>query len=277
MLKTLSPAAVNLLVIAGLALVAIIDYMTGIEIRIYPLYFMPLMLAAWRLPRNITITYALSAAVIWALVMYISGREYSTGIFWLINFITQGSAFLLVSILVNKLHAVIEKERILSRTDLLTGLPNRRHFFEKSRHVVAQCRRSMRPVTLGYIDLDNFKRANDMLGHEHGDELLQTVADTFRHCLRSGDICARMGGDEFVVLLPETDVEHAGPILERIREELADNKEFSRSGVTASIGAITYISAPQVVDDMIAGADEMMYRVKGGSKNRVHIEIAKAA
>lgn len=277
MLKTLSPAAVHVLVIAGLVIVAFIDYITGIEIRIFPLYYLPLMLAAWRLPRGVTITYAVSAAVIWALVMYVSGREYSTGVFWLINLLTQGSAFLLVSILVNKLNAVIERERKLSHTDLLTGLPNRRDFFEKSRLAVARCRLSMKPVTVGYIDLDNFKRANDTLGHEHGDELLQTVADTFRHCLRSGDICARMGGDEFVVLLPETDFEHAGPILERIREELADNKEFSRSGVTASIGAITYSSAPQLVDDMIAGADEMMYRVKGGSKNRVHIEVAKAA
>ncbi|MES3007336.1 MAG: GGDEF domain-containing protein [Pseudomonadota bacterium] len=277
MLKALSTNTINLLVFTGLMAVAFVDYITGIEIRIYPLYFLPLMLAAWRLSRPITIAYATMAGAIWAVVMYLSGREYSTGVIWLINFLTQATAFVLVSMLVSKLHAVIEHERILSRTDLLTGLPNRRHFFEQSGQIVMECRRNMRPLTLGYIDLDNFKRANDTLGHEHGDELLQTVANTFRHCLRVGDVCARMGGDEFVVLLPETDVEHAQPIFERIREELAGDAEFSRSGVTASIGAITYISAPQLVDDMIAGADEMMYRVKGGSKNRVHIEIAQAA
>lgn len=277
MFASLPSSVVNLLVIIGLACVAWIDYVTGIEIRIFPLYFLPLMLAAWLLTKFTTVVYALSASLIWALVMYYSGREYSTGYIWGINFVTQSVAFLLVSMLVSSLHGVIEKERILSRTDLLTGLPNRRHFFEKSGHAVELCRRSHRPVTLGYIDLDNFKKANDTLGHEHGDELLQMVAQTFREQLRASDICARMGGDEFVVLLPETDVEHALPILERIREKLAGNEEFSRSGVTASIGAITYLSAPRVVDDMIAGADEMMYRVKGSSKNRVHIETAQAA
>lgn len=277
MFASLPTPVVNLLVIIGLAIVACIDYVTGIEIRIFPLYFLPLMLSAWLLKRSITIVYALFASLIWATVMYLSGREYSTGYIWGINFVTQAVAFLLVSLLVSSLNKLIENERRLSRTDLLTGLPNRRHFFEKSEHVVELCRRNHRPVTVGYIDLDNFKKANDTLGHEHGDELLQMVAETFRQQLRASDICARMGGDEFVVLLPETDVDHALPILERIREELASNEEFSRSGVTASIGAITYLSAPKVVDDMIAGADEMMYRVKGGSKNRVYIETAQAA
>ena len=224
-----------------------------------------------------TIFYALLASLIWSFVMYYSGREYSTGYIWFINIVTQTVAFLMVSLLVSTLHGVIESERRLSRTDILTGLPNRRDFFEKSEHVVDLCRRNKRPITLGYIDLDNFKKANDTLGHEHGDDLLQTVAQIFRANLRASDICARMGGDEFVVLLPDVGVDHAHPILERIRAELAKNEEFCRSGVTASIGAITYPIAPGAVDDMIAGADEMMYRVKGGSKNRVHIETAQAA
>lgn len=251
--------------------------MTGIEIRIFPLYFLPLVLSAWLLPRIVTIAYALIASLIWALVMYYSGREYSTGSIWLINFVTQSVAFLLVSLLVSTLHRVIDNERRLSRTDLLTGLPNRRDFFERSAQIVELCRRNNRPVTLGYIDLDNFKKANDTLGHEHGDSLLQAVAETFRSHLRTTDLCARMGGDEFVVLLPETDVELALPILERIREVLASNAQFTRSDVTASIGAVTYLKVPSVVDDMIAKADEMMYRAKSGSKNSVHIEISRAA
>ena len=75
----------------------------------------------------------------------------------------------------------------------------------------------------------------------------------------------------------ELGLPYAQPFLERIRKQLARNKEFSKSGVTTSIGAITYNAAPQVVDDMIARADETMYRVKGGSKSRVPIEIAQAA
>ncbi|MDP1932279.1 MAG: GGDEF domain-containing protein [Gammaproteobacteria bacterium] len=274
---TLPKPLINLFVVVGLACIAAIDYVTGIEIRVFPLYFLPLILAAWFLNRITTIAYAVSASLIWALVMYYSGREYSTGYVWFINIITQSVAFLLVSLLVSTLHGMIENERRLSRIDLLTGLSNRRDFFEKSAHLVEICRRNNRPVTLGYIDLDNFKKANDTLGHEHGDELLQAVAQTFRDQLRTSDLCARMGGDEFVVLLPETDVENALPILERIREVLASNDEFSRSGVTASIGAITYLMVPSIVDDMIAKADEMMYRAKGHNKNSVHIEIARTA
>ncbi len=275
--SSLPKSLVNLIVVLGLVSVAYIDYATGIEIRIFPLYFLPLILAAWLLSRTTTIAYALVASLIWAFVMYYSGNEYSTAFIWLINFVTQSVAFLLVSLLVNILHGVIANERKLSRTDLLTGLPNRRHFFEISTPMVEQCRRDKQAMTLGYIDLDNFKNANDTLGHEYGDELLQTVAQIFRDNLRATDVCARMGGDEFVVLLPAADTEHSLPILERIREVLASNEEFRRSGVTASIGAITYQLVPSIVDDMITKADEMMYRAKGNSKNSVHIEIERAA
>jgi diguanylate cyclase (GGDEF)-like protein len=271
-----SPLAVALTAGVGLVLVGVVDYVTGIEIRIFPLYFLPLMLAAWHLRRRTTLLFALAADAIWLASLYAGGREYTHAYVWPINFLTQGSAFLLVSLLVGGLRAAIGRERALARSDALTGLPNRLGFREPAGAVVELCHRHGRAVTLAYLDLDNFKRANDTLGHAHGDALLKTTARTLSQNLRSMDIAGRLGGDEFVVLLPETGAEAAQGVLERIRSGLAEDAEFRLCAVTASIGAVAFDAAPGALEAILAAADRLMYEVKKSSKNRVLVERVEA-
>lgn len=272
-----SPLLQHVSVLLLLALMASVDYVTGIEIRAFPLYFLPLVLAAWHFNRRVTLLYTFVATALWAFVMYRSGREYSSSMIWVINFFTQGSAFVLVSLLVSFLRRALAVERRIGRRDELTGLPNRRDFFDRAARLTERCRRQQRAVTLGFLDLDNFKHANDERGHEHGDVILRAVAKTLDSCLRKGDLAARMGGDEFVILLPGVSREQAGEVLERVRAALEAHPDLHSCAVTCSIGAVTYPRAPDNLDRMLAAADDLMYRVKDTHKNGVLIEPAMAA
>ncbi len=257
--------------ITGTLLVAWVDYVTGIEIRVFPLYFLPLAFAAWYLDKAFTIFTAILTSVLWIAMMYLAGGQYSHDYIWLVNFITQAGAFFTVALLLIQLHEALVRERAASRTDALTGLSNSRSFFEQSPNALALCERNARPVTIAYIDLDNFKHANDTMGHLHGDALLRKVADILRASLRASDIVARMGGDEFVVLLPETSVGEARMALEKVRGKIEQSPELKRCSVTASIGAVSFPASTSELQAILKAADELMYEVKKTGKNLVTV------
>jgi len=265
------------LIAIGLAAVVIADYLTGTEIRITPLYFLPLMLAAWRFGRTTALAMALLVTVSWAVTLFLGGRVYSQTWIWPVNLIAQAGVFLVVALLVSGLRDALQRERDYARTDPLTGLPNRRSFYERVGSVLAVCHRNSQPATLAYVDLDNFKQVNDSLGHHKGDVLLKKVADVMNETLRSSDVAARIGGDEFVVLLPETGEVEAAAALEKVRSRLERAEDLVANDVTVSIGAVTYLLAPSDVTRMIKAADKVMYRVKAAHKNNVIVQGMDAA
>lgn len=260
----------------GLLLVGLVDYWTGLEIRAFPLYFVPLIFAAWLLTPSTTAWFSGIATLIWVIANFAGGTEYSHAYIWIINFFTQGSAFLLVPMLVAALHQILARERSLARLDPLTGLANRRAFYSDSQKIVELCHRKSRPVSIAYIDLDNFKQANDQFGHDSGDRLLQTVAHTLTTTVRASDLCCRIGGDEFIILMPDTEKSDASIVLERLHTALLEEKTLRELSVTASIGAVSFDRARRDLDQMVIAADKIMYQVKTASKNRVHIESQAA-
>lgn len=263
-------------VLAGLLAVGYIDFISGIEIRVFPLYFIPLIYAAWHLRRLETIMFTLLATCLWVMAQVMSGRTYSHSYIWIINFITQGSAFLLVSLLVSRLRASLMKERELSRTDPLTGLPNRLSFMNRGNVLLAFCARKKIPVSLAFIDLDNFKQVNDRYGHETGDRILIKAAEALVSSFRSSDLVARLGGDEFVVFLPDAH-DDAAEALEKVRALLNRTPELMMHSVSASIGLVSYTTAPDELADMIQQADGLMYAAKNEGKNRVHARQISSA
>ena len=258
-----------LLVLAGIAAVAAIDFLANSEVRVFPLYFLPIMLAAWFLSRTATLLIALLATAVWAAMLYLGDQVYSEAWMWPVNVMAQGVVFLLVALLFSGLHEGIRREREFARTDPLTHLPNSRSFYERVGSVLAVCRRNSEAATLAYIDLDNFKQVNDRLGHHKGDELLQEVANVMNDVLRNSDVVARVGGDEFIVLLAETDALEAESALEKLRTRISDSPQFVDNDVTVSIGAASYSLAPPDITEMIKAADKVMYRVKAAGKNSV--------
>ncbi len=153
--------------------------------------------------------------------------------------------------------------RDLATRDALTGIPNRRWFQEMGSIEIARAHRNERPLTLAMLDIDHFKRINDEKGHPEGDRVLQTIARETRRELRTGDLFARVGGEEFAIAFPETDRETARAIAERVREHLA-----KVSPVTVSLG-IAELRPGEALEELSARADQALYRAKHSGRNRV--------
>jgi len=162
--------------------------------------------------------------------------------------------------------------RELASREPLTGLYNRRHFREVLERRFAEATRYDTDLSCVMIDLDEFKQANDHFGHHIGDELLILVATTILGQLRTADVAARYGGDEFIVLLPQTDADRSTVLAERIVEEFAREAQirFPQTSVSMSIG-IANLRAVGVEDaeSLIRAADRALYRAKRAGKNRI--------
>jgi len=156
-------------------------------------------------------------------------------------------------------------------SDPLTGLGNRIALFREGAHWLADAVRQSRPLSMLVLDLDGFKRINDQFGHPEGDRLLQAVAKGLRSATRASDLCVRMGGDEFVILLPGTDLTHAMECAERVRLAIehcsSETAEGVRVGVCASIGVATHRPGMDL-DQLYTQADEALYAAKRAGRNR---------
>jgi diguanylate cyclase len=160
----------------------------------------------------------------------------------------------------------------LSRTDTLTGLPNRAHWLETAGKELQRFQRNQRPATLILLDIDGFKQVNDGCGHATGDALLRQLADVLRDNLRDMDTPGRLGGDEFGVVLPETGIERARSVAERICEHAerigAPNAERPYPW-TLSLGVAQISEAVTDVGAWVRRADMALYRAKSQGRNRV--------
>jgi diguanylate cyclase (GGDEF)-like protein/PAS domain S-box-containing protein len=154
--------------------------------------------------------------------------------------------------------------------DPLTRLANRTLFLNRVAHAVARAPRRQRPSAVLFLDLDDFKRVNDSLGHQVGDQLLVSCAGRLSTCVRPGDTIARMGGDEFAVLLEELeDMGHAGQIAERISTALRTPFHIGGREVFAGVSiGIAPVNADDSPDDVLRNADLAMYHAKGRDKGR---------
>lgn len=162
--------------------------------------------------------------------------------------------------------------RRLASTDPLTGAANRRHFMEQAAREIDRARRYALPLAAMMLDLDRFKVVNDELGHGAGDEVLRAFADAVRSLVRQTDLVGRLGGEEFAVLLPHTDVAGAMVLAERIREHVRGTPVETRAApvrVTVSIGVAALDHSDLTADDLIRRADDALYSAKRTGRDRV--------
>jgi diguanylate cyclase (GGDEF)-like protein/PAS domain S-box-containing protein len=173
-----------------------------------------------------------------------------------------------------------EKLRELAMQDELTGLYNRRHFVELADAEVARARRTGSPVSLAMLDIDHFKAVNDAFGHPVGDLALKEVARCMRESLRTSDVPARLGGEEFVVLLTDTGLEGAVAVTERLRERVgraevpAGRDRVARFTVS---GGVAELAPGERFETLLARADEALYRAKEEGRNRTITSIPPRA
>ena len=263
-----------LLTAGGIAMVAVVDFVSGVELRVYPLYYLPIAFAAWYIGRSWTVAATGVSIAAWMISNYLAGLYYSSPVIWVFNAGMHGLSFLVVGVLIAQLKVALAHEKQLGRLDALTGLMNARAFDEEAARVLSTARRKRRPVTLAYIDLDDFKIVNDTHGHHAGDELLRAVAGAIQGSVRVSDLAARIGGDEFALLLPETAHAEATVALHRLRERIQETLAGAPQTVTASIGGVVFPVVPDSFGRMVRAADRRMYAAKAAGRDRVVLDVA---
>ena len=266
---------VRMVALLAIPLFGLFDYLSGPDIAFSVFYLVPLAVLGWVSGRDRVLvgTAAVLAAQTWLVADLASGGEYER--FWVPvwNTATRLAVFLIVvSLLANLRDSGAAAER-LARLDHLTGVSNSRTFFEAIEKEIVRSRRTGRPISLAYIDVDDFKAINDTRGHAGGDQVLQHLAAALDASTRAVDVVGRLGGDEFAILLPETTPEDATRAVKAIEVRVSERAQELGFPVTFSLGCVTFMRPPADPDEVIRAADEMMYEAKHGGKNRSNVKV----
>ena len=256
-------------------LIGIADYLTGEEVSSAIFYLLPISLSAWFIGKGAALLISFISAITWISADLIARKSYLHPLIHFWNTIISLGIFLIVSYLLSALKTSLGKEKILSRTDPLTGLINRRYFNELAVMEISRAHRFKHQFSVAYIDIDDFKTINDRFGHNAGDTLLCSVARIMQQNIRDTDIAARLGGDEFVILMPETGDESARVVFPKLKVQLLETVQKKKWGVTFSIGVMTFMTPPASVDDMINHVDNLMYTVKKSGKNEIKFDVCE--
>ena len=247
--------------IAGAA-VHIVSHLVQDNLPLPILFLLPIMYVAWRVKLEIAAVHVLFSMFI----LGISIREFVPSTTSAVVMLSvQTSVFASVAYIITSLRKSLLREQHMARIDGLTGVPNARAFEEIAAKELAKLQRTPGPLSVIYFDLDHFKKINDTFGHHGGDRALRLIGDALRHTTRGADTPARIGGDEFVVLLPNTAREGARTVVVRLQSLIA---HLSNHTITCSVGCMTYTTfPPSDVDDMLRKVDAVMYMAKENGRN----------
>lgn len=268
------------IIAAGLLLVVMLgvaSYLSGPDVSFLIFYTAPVFLAAWYVGRGAGLLMCAASALSWLLATAGTFDHYSNQLIPYWNVAVRLGFMLILAHLASAFKKSLEHEREMARTDFLTGVFNGRHFDELADAELNRARRHAHPFTVAYMDVDDFKLVNDRHGHSAGDQLLREIADSLRQHVRVVDLVARRGGDEFVILMPETDADAAQTVIRRVRRPLVEVASAHGWPVTFSIGVVTWDTPPHSVDEMIRAADDQMYAAKRYGKNTIRHKVSNDA
>lgn len=262
------------LVLAGA--VGLAELQTAAEVAFTLAYLLPVALAAWHLGVFGGCVLAAAATAIALVVDPLVHRPASHPAIHAANVLVQLVVFTSFALLFAHLRRLLDRERELATTDPLTGLQNRRTFHEVAEREVERLRRFGGVFSIAYLDVDGFKVINDRLGHRAGDEVLVAIARSLESSVRAVDCVARIGGDEFALLLPGTNAEGAATVLGKLAAHL-ETAEWNRAfRVRCSVGCLTVEDPSIDVDAVVARADALMYAVKAQGRGGLRHEHAVA-
>ena len=259
------------LVLAGL--LGLLDLAIGPSVSFELFYLAPVGLVCWFAGRRAGLLLAFFSAVIWfaANTVWNPISLTSPVPYW--NALTKLGFLAAAAWLLPAMKKEWEQEKRSARTDYLTKTANKRSFEAAAAAEIQRAQRYNRPFSAVYLDVDKFKFVNDRYGHNAGDTLLRATAQTIQDKIRSSDLIARMGGDEFALLLPETQAEAAQIVVKRIQRFLLDLVQKNEWPVTFSFGVATFLRTPDSVEEVVRKADALMYAAKNSGGNGIRHEV----
>lgn len=251
-----------------------VDFLTGYEFDFSLFYLVPILLIAWFIGQWPGIAIAAFSSVVWLVADKAAGHPYTNDLISFWNMIIRLAFFTITSLFLSAIKSSFDREDELSRTDSLTGILNGLGFIEEANDEINRSRRYKQPLTIAYIGLNNVKTVNEKLGHSSGDLVLKKVAECIQRNIRAVDTVSRIGGDEYAILLPQTDPEQAEAAITKIQKGCIQAVELGSWPITFSIGVVTFFSAPTTIDEMIRIADGLMYTAKEEGQNVIKYKVS---
>ena len=257
------------------ATIAVGDFFTGPYLVFATFYLVPVVITAWFVGRPSALVVGMFAALAGAVSTALDPREVTAPVY-LWNGVFRFITYALIGSLVDAERRAMATISELSTVDALTGMSNRRHFYDLAQAELQRARRTGEPLAVIYIDVDDLKLRNDTAGHQAGDDMLTEFADLARATFRSTDLMSRLGGDEFCFLLPGADMVVADEVLDRFVAVLASAPVppiLVSAGVMAGV-VDAVVDAD--VQSIVHNADQLMYEAKSSGKGqrRSHPSLA---
>jgi diguanylate cyclase (GGDEF)-like protein len=249
-------------VVAAAAGIGAVQYLSSPEMTLSLFYLLPIMMTAWYIDLWAGAAVAICCTGFWLLADLTEINAFSRRAIPIVNETFRLLVFLIIAWITATLHKALSEQKALANIDPLTRIYNRRAFFDLAERELKRARRFHYPLSILFMDLDNFKCINDNLGHHVGDELLYLVAQHIKGRIREIDILARLGGDEFCVLLVDSTPVVSRKVTRKLQLEISELLHHRNWPVTISIGAATFLSLSGSVGEMIAAADKLMYVAK---------------
>jgi diguanylate cyclase (GGDEF)-like protein len=261
-LSSQPPAMLWAVTAGSLGLIGALDYFTGAELASSLFYLFPVGVASWCLGTRNGRFVAVLSALTWQGSNLLAGEAFSSPWVAVWNTAIRLGFFLILASLLSEVRLLLEQRTALSRQDALTGVLNKRAFYEAADLELIKLRRYRRPLTIVFLDIDGFKSLNDTQGHLEGDKVLRRVALQMQQQLRGADVIGRMGGDEYAILLPDLDSTAAHKVMARLHGALTAEIGRFEWPVTVSMGVLTCTGDAPGVEEVVDRADRLMYVAK---------------
>jgi len=272
----LAPRVALTLGVLLFVLIVFADYVSSYELSLTPFYLFVVLLVTWNCGTTSGFVFSVLSFITPLILGIEFGNPYSEPLYFYVDNTNRLISYLVAWALTAQLKKQHEQEKDSARRDYTTGLANQKGFYEAFTVEIARHRRENIPLSIAYLDCDNFKEVNDRFGHREGDRLLEMVAKTLKANLRKTDVTGRLGGDEFAIVFCNTGEQHAIAAVGKLRRELDAVMTGNRWPVTFSVGVGIFNSVLASEDAMISFTDKLMYRVKSAGKNNVSIEVFEA-
>ncbi len=257
----------KIVAVVTVILIACLHYAAGPLFEFHLFFFIPIVIASWF--TNKYFSYFIISLVIisWTLGDYLIASETLLPIAFFFNALMHAFILIYVNHLLTYIRTLLQKEAQMAREDALTQILNRRGFFEYGETAISTANRYKLPVTIIFIDLDEFKSINDTLGHKIGDQLLYQTAKVLKENIRKSDVAGRLGGDEFCLVLLNINSSQALEFSENLRNRLKECMNHHNWNTTFSMGIVSYNTVPDDFQEIIQEADKLMYQVKNKGRN----------